>query len=535
MSNVNMTTVYLLDVPLENDYKNTLYFTNESEQQTYFNSKKVKSYTNFSYQRKDNFIRVPDHFDNLMNCNYVMYRNTAYSNKWFYAFITEMKYVDDGRTDVYIETDCIQTWFFDFEVKASFVEREHCSDDTIGKHIVPESLESGEYICHSHITNARLDELLTDCKMVIASAIAPYDDDKVPVGGKYNGIYGGVGYFIAESKTQVQALLHSAASRGITDAITGLFMCPTFLLNEKQETVGSSLYHIVGQSNEAVQEMITIPDSKTNLGSYTPRNKKLLTNPYQYLLVSNNNGGSAIYNFEDFEPVNVEEELTGTTVKELQFALEGCICPGGSIKLIPYGYKGAAINDEESINLGKYPICSYAVDMYTNWLTQNSVNIALDVATAGVSLATGNVAGVVGGTLSIGSTLAQVHKASLQPYQARGNLNSGDVIFAAGKNTFHFYYMTIKKEFAQIIDGYFDMFGYKCHKVKVPNKAHRSRWWYTKTIDVNIDGAIPNKDMQVIKDCYNNGITFWRNANEIQDYSLSNGIAITDGAVTDID
>ena len=68
------------------------------------------------------------------------------------------------------------------------------------------------------------------------------------------------------------------------------------------------------------------------------------------------------------------------------------------------------------------------------------------------------------------------------------------------------------------------MFGYKVNIVKTPAKAHRSRYWYTKTIDVNIDGAIPSKDMQVIKDCYNRGITFWRNASEIQNYSLINTI-----------
>ena len=82
--------------------------------------------------------------------------------------------------------------------------------------------------------------------------------------------------------------------------------------------------------------------------------------------------------------------------------------------------------------------------------------------------------------------------------------------------------MCCKKEYLQILDKYFDMFGYRVNMVKVPEKAHRSRWWFTKTMDVNIDGAIPNNDMNIIKACYNNGITFWRNANEIQNYSLSN-------------
>jgi hypothetical protein len=69
------------------------------------------------------------------------------------------------------------------------------------------------------------------------------------------------------------------------------------------------------------------------------------------------------------------------------------------------------------------------------------------------------------------------------------------------------------------------MFGYKVNRVKVPNKAHRGRYWFTKTIDVNIDGAIPMEDMQKIKDCYNRGITFWRNETVYQNYSAPNEIS----------
>ena len=128
------------------------------------------------------------------------------------------------------------------------------------------------------------------------------------------------------------------------------------------------------------------------------------------------------------------------------------------------------------------------------------------------------------GALGIASTLGQVYQHEMIPNSAKGNINGGDIATAYKMNLFYFYKMSIKKEYAKIIDNYFDMFGYKVNDVKVPNKAHRSRYWYTKTIDINIDGSIPQDDMQKIKNAYNNGITFWRNASEIQNYSLSNGI-----------
>jgi hypothetical protein len=84
--------------------------------------------------------------------------------------------------------------------------------------------------------------------------------------------------------------------------------------------------------------------------------------------------------------------------------------------------------------------------------------------------------------------------------------------------------MTIKAEYARAIDEFFDMYGYKCHRVKVPEKAHRAAYWYTKTIDANIEGDIPQEDLQAIKDCYNRGITFWKNASNFRDYSVANGI-----------
>ena len=105
-----------------------------------------------------------------------------------------------------------------------------------------------------------------------------------------------------------------------------------------------------------------------------------------------------------------------------------------------------------------------------------------------------------------------------------GNVNSGDITYSSGNMDIPLYKMTIRSEYASIIDSYFDMFGYQVNTVKVPNSNHRANWWYTKTIDVNITGAIPNEDLEKIKSCYNNGITFWKDPTKIYDYSQSNAI-----------
>lgn len=88
------------------------------------------------------------------------------------------------------------------------------------------------------------------------------------------------------------------------------------------------------------------------------------------------------------------------------------------------------------------------------------------------------------------------------------------------KNLFQTY--TIKKQFAEKIDKYFDMFGYQTNLVKIPNLNNRSNWNYIKTQGVNIHAYIPQEDLQIIKSMFDNGITLWHNPSTFLDYSQTN-------------
>jgi hypothetical protein len=84
--------------------------------------------------------------------------------------------------------------------------------------------------------------------------------------------------------------------------------------------------------------------------------------------------------------------------------------------------------------------------------------------------------------------------------------------------------MSIKQEYAVILDKYMDMFGYKVNNVKIPNITGRVNWNFVKTIDCNFEGDIPQSHLQIIKQIFNNGVTLWHNANTMYDYSQSNSI-----------
>lgn len=118
------TNLFLLKVPLQIDNKNQLTFSSKQAQFNYFSSLPSLEIDNISYQRKNSIIRYPAHIDTLYEYNYCMYQNENYTTKWFYAFITDMRYINDHVTEIAIETDVWQTWQFDLTFKKSFVERE---------------------------------------------------------------------------------------------------------------------------------------------------------------------------------------------------------------------------------------------------------------------------------------------------------------------------------------------------------------------------------------------------------------------------
>ena len=189
------TEIYLIKSPIELDNDNQLSFANATAQYNYFSSLPKVTLSNATYQRKDGYIRWPADADSIMHYNYCMYRNKNHGNKWFYAFITDIQYLSDGCSAVTIKQDVWQTWQFDITFKKCFVEREHVSDDTFGKHTIPEGLEYGEYISLNEGTLGS-SYAYTDCYVV--AQVSMLTDDAYNVwGGQervYNGIPGGCWY-----------------------------------------------------------------------------------------------------------------------------------------------------------------------------------------------------------------------------------------------------------------------------------------------------------------------------------------------------
>ena len=539
------TEIRLIKSNLDLDENNQINFASATAQYTYFNSLSHLTIQSASYQRKDNYIRYPAHIDSIIQYNYCMYKNTHYSTKWFYAYITKMEYENDNCTRVYIKTDVWQTWQFDLTFKKSFVEREHTNNDTVGSNTVPENLETGEYIINS------VSSLMGEAQYYPVVATAPLKHAQNitetfmrPTSTAYNDVFGGSDFYVFDSTSDAYKFMQYVDVNGQNDAINSIFMIPKLLFNKLSKTsytfaghgsagqeayIPSFSYYCVTAvtiANLVNQHSVTVPQT---INGYTPRNKKLLTYPYNFLEVCNNSGGSVIYKYEQF---------VNNTPK---FNVDGAVCPGCSIHLYPVNYNkisdttlnqtGIKYAWQDGLNAGKYPIGSWNCDSYTNWLTQNSINVDVSMIgseiSLGLGIATGNPLGIIAGIKGVAENVGELRRHEMQPNQVRGNTNVGDCTYAHRNLLFAFNKKSIKAEFARIIDDFWDMYGYKVNRLKVPNFTSRTNWNYVKLINPNIEGYIPQEDLQEIKTMFSNGITIWHNTTTFLDYSQSNGIIST--------
>ena len=530
----NISKVYLLNVPLEDDMKNTLYFASASAQQTYFNSQIGKTYLNVSYQSDTRTFRCKDEVDTIRQYNYIMYQNTAYSNKWFYGFIKKMTFVSGGYTDVEFEIDPLQTYMFDITVKPSFIEREHTNNDAVGSNLVPEALEHGEYVSNGNTQKMGGDFLFYVINADKEPATDNYGNPTNPQREWYSINAGGLpmsgGLFVFDNMiTLTNAFITYARMTGGLDHIKNVYIASALNIHGQDLEPGDygrdeyAYWRYKGRSTPVEQTLTT--SAPTSINGYVPRNNKLLSAPYQYMLLSNNNGITNILNYEYFS------NRSSIVVKS-----KGVPSVGGSIFVYPTNYKGITDNFNEGIIAGKLPTLSWSGDAYINWLTQNSVNIGASIGKdvigvgAGVAFSalSGNPAGLIGAGVnavdSVTDKLVEQYNHSIVANTFSGNTNGGDVMTANKINNIYVWKMSITAQFAQIIDSYFDLFGYKTNKLKTPYVAHRQNWWYIKTINANIVGNVPNDEMNKIKEAYNNGLTFWRNPSNFLNYSVSNGV-----------
>ena len=529
------TNVRLLsDVKLDLDHTHTINFHEQPvDQATYFINKTKFNLTNYSYQRhtKDS-IKVGILADKLYNCDYMMFQNSAYGNKWFYAFITNIEYVNDTTSIVYYKIDVIQTWYFETVFEPCYIERTHARTDNIGDNIQPEPVALGEYkFANDYFpiagTDANTGEPKPFIDMSVVILASEYKNGNHAKGTLIDGVYSGYTVYVYDIPVNGNVdelndfLFNHYINEGKSEAILSIYMAPTCILRAHRSTVpGTDKPEVVslGSNNKSrtiSQTFSKLTDNET-LDGYKPRNNKMYTYPYNYFHIDNADGEELALRYEFFDNLTPVVHISGTGSLPV------------TVVLRPTKYKNVqGICYTESLTLRNYPLCSWNVDSFQAWaskettpmIIQGATGVASTLALSSMHL---NTAGTMSLVHSVANILTQTYRASKEADLCKGNINSSNVNISNKTQQFYAGRVFINKDSAESIDNYFTMFGYAINKIGVPNRNNRENYTYVKTLGCQISGSIPQQDLQEIVDIHDKGITYWNNPELIGNYSVSN-------------
>lgn len=340
----NSTLKILKGIKLNEDYTDTAYFDSEQDQLDYFNSKIAYTLDENYYVRKSiGQIKVKLTIGQLQGASYMMFKNSSFENKWFYAFITNYEYVNNETSLVFFEIDPLQTYMFDYTTKPCMVERNHAINDTLGHNRIPEGLDTGEYV-YDEQNDPNL--LWNDWTICIFHTLNNDGNAVSTIDGQImGGLYSGLNIKKCSTVAQANAFLTNVSSCALEGAVVAVVMLPTLLLNTDTYTYSG----------------LTLP---SDYSGYTPHNNKCYLSPFRGIYVTNGQGTVASFNIEDFsDPTDISFIL--------KFSL-GCV---SDCMLQPVHYRGQA--RQYGVELSGFPQCAYTTDGFKSWMARNAGFLAL--------------------------------------------------------------------------------------------------------------------------------------------------------------
>lgn len=553
------TVVRLLsNVPLSLNETNQLWFDTVTAQQTYFSGKVSRTYNQFTYQRKErNYVAVETNAELLYNVNYMMFQNSNFANKWFYAYVTEIEYKNHNTSWVYYEIDPFQTWLFELNFKQSFIEREHTprynADGTPVINTIDEGLNYG-----------------SEYKIIDDSSYKNYGDTifilvtskdylhKLPDGlerpfpenignvpqGFFNYIFpislsGYKEYTYKNFSLMSWAEFYDKLNQdtAFVGKVVNLTLLDFVPLNVSVDNANANITNMDNVSLYNARNDLGLTGSilYINDGAFTPSvidcgNKyssfpnyaesKLLMYPYSYTKVTDMRGN-------EFDIKN--EHITG---QDLKFSVRGSIAPQCKTAYEVVNYKdktnlldGIINNNVSSMAIIDDYTAAYLQGNQNVLMTGAAVNVVSSIASIVGNSMIGNISGAVslgvGGITDILMLNAKMKDIDNHPSNLRNQGNNYNFDFANKYTGIRIIKYTVTDEYQKILTDFFKMYGYKVNRVKVPNLHTRQSWNYVKTVDCTIVANIPQDDLNSIKQMFNKGITLWHNT-DVGNYNLSN-------------
>ncbi len=534
----NSTVVLLKNISLTPTYENTVDYEDATAQYNDMYAHKLGQWDRCTYvgkNKQQGTIRLESTQGLLMQqATYMMFKNTSYEDKWFYAFVTDVTWVNNVTWEVSFILDVMQTYYFDFTYEKCLIERQHVTDDSIGANLIEENLEIGEYVVEGA---THIDEF-QNTHTCVATTLNQGGSQWDPESTDYpTSVIDGVNYgckiYKFLTKEKFGKFIKQANDDGVTDQIIDIYEVPDFATGDEVSQTGSleiSVTHSISKS---------IDKPYSNFANqYVPKNNKLYTYPFKYLKATNHTGNIANYRYENFSD------------NDCNFEVHCTITPNPEGYIYPNNYLNFANAVDEGISINDFPKGGYVSDQYKAWLAQTANSRTLQMLGIGASAVVG-VAGLMtgaGGMMLASATtmttaqatafgagvagLASSFKQASNMYaqkkdrivnsqQATGN-KSNAVVHEMNYHYIALYRMCIKPYFAKKIDDYFTKYGYAINELGYPNPNARPHFTFIKTVGCDVKASLPSQLVEQINSIHDNGITFWKNLDSIGDYSLDN-------------
>lgn len=540
--NPNSSVILCSGIPWDNTYTHLRKFSSPSEQIDYFRARHAYSAINYSYVRENNRMGLKiDQKQSLIDgCNYVCYTNEGESH-WHFGFITSIIYLNEDCSVVMFEEDWYQTWMFHLNAHPCFIERETVASDNIGEHIIAEGIDPGDliadyrntrtitknhYYVYASNVSARTEQNLGDYPGERPRIVKPneYLSDGVTLNESACYIIDA-----GNSSNYIEYITNAFSKGGQKDSIVGVYNIP-----EKDVAM-----------EDTTEGFAPFPNRPQSYSDYIPKNKKLLTYPYMYLRVAIP-GASGEYAFEDFS------DSTGNIPR---FALVTPTIVGSNGYLYPVGYKmgGGKFDPNYAMTINDLYQPAWSSDSFSNFMANHGISTALGFVSSALNIFTsvrgiqaagamkdygkgeqplkdanynyrlaGHINSIADSVISVESTVENLAEHSANRNQI-GATQSCAAIMNRNGLVINFAIMRPKKEYAEIIDNYFSLYGYKVNRFGELNIDSRPAWNYIKTNNVSVYGQAPNDAIRSYANALNRGVTFWH-TNDVGNYSLDNSI-----------
>ena len=563
------TDVRLLSgIPFSSNYRETRYFGGLIDQQNYFENKRV-----VHRMEKANFLRwgeetryaVDAPIDKLHNVNYMMFQNTDYSNKWFYAFVNRLEFENKYTTWVYFELDVFQTWIYDVNIQPSFVRREHRQLWTDAGNPVRNTLDEGL-------------DYGTEYDVINVERVIPSNGYKWLVIISKERLHGSGDYGIDPSFIGVPQPLTYYITPFLPGGETPLVDIPDDDMSEPEpitspETILKNIY----EDEQAVDNIVSIyitesPGFGVDINSRQD-SPDIMTLPStfrgEYVGIAGTDSAFTIWvkemtdflaetlevfdnKWENLDDVNESKLMmypyTVTTLDDFKgnrqdYAMENV--NGQRLDIIFKGSMGLSNKTSWAIKgYNRHPQASYNEDRVSNEhaiINENPTDVPVlnemlaaflqgnrnsmesqrqqaflsggaQIAGGAISaFATGGIGAVYGGLTAVSGMTQIVDTIQQQQAQKQDIDNQPPDMSKMGSNTAYQY-------------GHdYNMFGYKTNEVKKPNMRTRKNWNYIETDGIIIHGNINNEDLNELKQVFDNGITLWH-TDDVGNYNKGNGV-----------